>query len=277
MKKITKNPNWIITALTIISTIIILIIAILGNSLTVKSNYLNLHTGPKISFPVAKKAPRGTRLQVIGHQQGWLKVLYNHSQIGWVPSWLVNQEINHIKPISEAVIVIDPGHGGADSGALSNDNQYEDKYTLIFAQKLATVLKKTEAKVILTRDHDQTVALAKRPKIATKNYADAFISFHFDSFKVANEASGITTYYYHNGKSKQLANSVSQQLSVFPIDNRGTMFGNYLVLRDNPVPAILIEGGYINTKADFKLITSSKYQEQMAKQIAQGIANYFAN
>src|SRR5699024_11354790 len=97
-------------------------------------------------------------------------------------------------PIS---IVIDAGHGGSDSGALSRTNKNEKTYTLIYAKKLAERLRTAGAMVYMTRDDDSFVNLNSRPQLAENLHADAFISIHFDSAPENNMGSGYTTYYYH--------------------------------------------------------------------------------
>ncbi|WP_268913145.1 N-acetylmuramoyl-L-alanine amidase [Lentilactobacillus sp. SPB1-3] len=276
MKKITQNRSWVIATLTIIITLTIMLVALYANSVTVKVNSLNLRTGPAITYSIKEKVHKGERLQVIDRKNDWIKVIAHHKDIGWVASWLVdNPKANSVTRLSEATIAIDPGHGGSDSGALSTTGQEEKKYTLIFATKLAKTLRAKGARVIMTRDSNKTVALADRPKIAIKNSANLFISIHFDSSDVANDASGVTTYYYHPGQSKTLANSVNSQLTNLPLPNRGAEFGNFLVVRDISIPSILIEGGYINNDGDFKQISSASYQQQYVNDVTNGIYNYF--
>ena len=70
---------------------------------------------------------------------------------------------------------------------------------------------------------------------------------------------------------------MNQQMTNLPLKSRGVEFGNFLVIRDNSVPAILIEGGYINTTKDFKQIQNPTYQQKLASDIVRGLANYFKN
>ncbi|GAF35350.1 N-acetylmuramoyl-L-alanine amidase [Lentilactobacillus farraginis] len=276
MKKISENTGWIIATLTIIVTFALLFIALYANSVTVKVNQLNIRSGPAVTYSVKAKAKHGEQLQVISRQGNWIKVIYKHRTIGWVASWLVtNGHIKDVTQLSEATVVLDPGHGGSDSGALSANGREEKTYTLIFANLVAKKLRARGAKVIMTRHSDTTVPLYKRPQVATTNSANAFISFHFDSSDVANTASGFTCYYYHAGDSKKLAQAVNQKMTDLPLTNRGTNFGNYLVIRDNAIPAILIEGGYINTDRDFRMIQSSAYQNKVADDVVAGLQAYF--
>ncbi|KRM44148.1 N-acetylmuramoyl-L-alanine amidase [Lentilactobacillus parafarraginis] len=278
MRKMTQNTSWIIAILTIVVTFVVLFVALYANSVTVKVNQLNIRSGPSVTYSVKAKVKQGQRLQVITRKDNWIKVIYNHKTIGWVAAWLVtNNNIKKVTKLSEATIVLDPGHGGSDSGALSTTGQEEKTYTLIFAKLVAKKLREKGAKVVMTRDTDRTVALYQRPQLATSKAANAFVSFHFDSSDQANTASGFTCYYYHDGQSKVLAESVDHKLSNLKLTNRGSEFGNFLVIRDNSVPAILIEGGYINTDKDFKAIQSPTYQEKFASDVVAGLQTYFQN
>ena len=104
-----------------------------------------------------------------------------------------------------------------------------------------------------------------------------FISFHFDSSPEPNSATGYTSYYYHkNNGSYELASNINAELSL-PLINKGVEYGDFLVIRDNSVPAVLLENGYMNSKDDFKSIKSKDYQDKIAKAIPVGIQNYLSN
>lgn len=139
---------------------------------------------------------------------------------------------------------------------------------------VAAKLRAKGAKVYLTRDSDRFVSLKARPALAKRVHANLFISFHFDSSPDENEASGFTTYYYHRGPSLQLAQDVNHQMRHLPITDKGSRFGNFLVIRDNTVPAILIEGGYINTSHDFQYIRSSRYRNVMTSDVVTGVQHF---
>ncbi len=224
----------------------------------------------------------GEHLQIIGQKNKWYHVRREDESTGWVASWLVERKkpLAKVTPLSETTIALDAGHGGSDTGALSNQDQYEKDYTLALARRVKTQLEKRGARVIMIRNQDVLVPLAQIPQQAEAKHADLFLSFHFDSAPEKNSASGYTTYYYHqeNG-SKELANAVNQALqSRLPnqMHNKGIAFGDYLVLRDNDLPAILLENGYINSDKDFKRIKSSQYQEQIARAIPLGLDHYLS-
>lgn len=273
--KIKNKRGFYFTLVITIATGLILGILLLRNNVMIHCNNLQVKSGPNISYQTTGKINAGTRVQILNRQDNWDRVVYDHSKIGWIPDWLVNnKQLKTATNLSEATIVLDPGHGGSDSGALSTGNKMEKTYTLQLAKKAAKQLQAEGANVIITRATDKTVSLAKRPDFSTENNANLFVSFHFDSSPDDNTATGFTTYYYHKGASAQLATDINQQMTNLPLDNRGIQFGNFLVIRDVKVPSVLLEMGYINDDDDFKHIENPEYQEQVAQNVKNGINDY---
>ncbi|QVI35971.1 N-acetylmuramoyl-L-alanine amidase [Lacticaseibacillus chiayiensis] len=241
----------------------------------------NLRNAAGINAPVVEKLDKGTELTVIKQQDDWYQVTAPDGKTGFVASWTVSapndgQTKKAATKLSEATIVLDPGHGGSDTGAIANDgSDYEKTYTLKTADLVANALRAAGANVIMTRTTDKFVDLAPRPATANNAHADAFISFHFDSSPSKNSASGFTTYYYSSKKDLPLAKSINRALTGLPLKNRGVAFGNFEVLRDNNQPAILNEMGYINNDKDFKYIKDPTYQSKIATDIVNGLNAYF--
>ena len=237
-----------------------------------------LYQQPSVFAHKDRDLAKGSRVKVLKHKYNWVYVKTNEDQYGWMGTWMINSKYkNPVTKLSEATIVIDAGHGGADSGALSTNGKKEEKtFTLRYAKQLQSKLKKAGARVYMTRDSDKTVSLSKRPELAEKVHADAFISFHFDSSPQDNSASGYTTYYYHkdNG-SFRLAKDINSQLTSLGLDNRGVDFGNFLVLRDNTQPAVLLESGYINSDRDLSFIDDSSYENKVTNDVVKGLQLYF--
>lgn len=248
------------------------------NAVTATVSNLNLRNGPGLTYQATHKVKKNSRLTILGEKNNWYHVRDSQNHFGWVASWLVDHpgSLKRVTNLSEATIVLDPGHGGSDSGALSIDQKHDEKvYTLALAKKVAQRLRARGAHVIMTRDTDKTVSLADRPALANTNQASAFISFHFDSAPADNLGSGTTTYYYHRQTSYALAKAINQGMNDLPLANRGVKFGNFEVIRDNNRPALLLEMGYINTKKDFSYIRRDAYQDQVAKRVVAGLSTYF--
>lgn len=178
--------------------------------------------------------------------------------------------------LAEAIIVIDAGHGGYDSGAISNNNAILEKdVTLSTAQLLQNRLQDAGSNVILTRSSDQYISLDGRVQTAHANNADLFISLHYDAVEVANSMSGTTTY-YHSEENLDLANTVNRYLSQNgPLTNNGIRLGDYYVLRTNRQPSILLELGYMNNTTDIQYIDTQSYQATIVEAIYQALRDYY--
>ncbi|KRN22205.1 N-acetylmuramoyl-L-alanine amidase [Lacticaseibacillus camelliae] len=241
---------------------------------------VNLRSAAGLNAPVMTQLPKNTTLTVLDQSSEWYKVQTASGKTGYLASWTVTtpgtKSAKAATNLAEATIVLDPGHGGSDSGAESTSGRFEKTYTLQTAEAIGAALKAQGANVIYTRSSDKFVDLAPRPVVGEKAHADAFISVHFDSSANANEASGFTTYYYNAKKDMQLAKSLNSAFdSNLKMTNRGVQFGNFEVIRNNTQPAVLLEMGYINNDKDFAHIASGAYQQQVAGDVVKGLTAYF--
>lgn len=284
MRRSRKQHNsFKISNLAVLSLIIAALIGIIASrtfayfkQVEVNVSQVELRKGPGVEYQKTKSLSRGTRLTVLRSKYHWYYVRTSQNNFGWVANWNLNpQGPKKIHHLNNATIVLDPGHGGADSGALSSSGKMEKTYTLKLAKEVAQELRARGAKVYLTRTSDRFVSLAARPNLSNEVHADAFISFHFDSSPTENSASGVTTYYYHRQLSYRLASSINQKFNNISLENRGIEFGNFEVIRDNDFPAILLEMGYINTDRDFQQIRSSHYRTTVANDVVAGLNKYF--
>ncbi|MCO6543885.1 MAG: N-acetylmuramoyl-L-alanine amidase [Lactobacillus sp.] len=251
-------------------------------SVTTLQNNTKILAEPHTDAKVVAHITDQTTLQYLGKEGDFYKIKLNSGDTGYIASWLVSisNSKHPIKSaatkISEATIVIDPGHGGSDTGALTtNQKHYEKTYTLDTAQRLQKQLQQAGANVILTRKGDSDMDLASRARLANKLNADVFISLHFDSTSDKSQATGVTTYYYSEKKDQPLAQNIQRQFKHLALPSRGTRFGDFEVTRENEQPAILIEGGYLNNKKDYKQIANPAYRQKLADCILQGLMDYF--
>lgn len=248
---------------------------------TVTQPSAKLRIDPDQDSRIVKTAKVGKQFDYLSKDGKWYKVRDSDGSVGYIASWVVT--ISGTKSavksaatnISEATIVIDPGHGGDDSGAESKKNTYEKNFTLAYAKAIKKDLEQTGARVVLTRSGDDSKSLGDRARLSSKIQADAFISLHFDSSAQANAGSGVTTYYYNKNKDGQLADDLNSQLKSLSVGNRGTEQKDLYVLHYNSQPSVLVELGYINSKTDYKYINSDTYKEQVAKDITNGLKQYF--
>ena len=224
----------------------------------------------------------GTIFNYEDRENDFYKVTIGNGKKAYIPYWLVNANFATIESdsqipqgIEHAKIVIDPGHGGDDPGAVVTfSEKHEADHTLTTALLLKKELENLGATVILTRESDKSVSLENRAQLSNREKANAFISLHFDSGPNSN-ASG-TTGYYFTSTSENLAQTVNKYIARnLTVKSQGTKFQNFLVLRENKQPSILLELGYLNNPDDNKLIESSEYQENIAKSIASALKEYF--
>ena len=169
-----------------------------------------------------------------------------------------------------AIITLDAGHGGKDAGAV-NGKQREKDYALAIAKKVETKLKDAGHIVIMTRDKDEYLTLQQRCKLAQGN---VFVSIHLNS-AVNKDANGIETFHYVNGSviSKKLAENIQFALTDrLPQEkDRGVKTASYYVLKYTPMPAALVEVGFLSHQPTADKFNSYWYQDQIATAIADGI------
>ncbi len=238
---------------------------------------------PSISSDIVDTLSYGESVTYSETSNDWYKVTTSSGKTGYIANWVVSFDALDKKnkksnsSIAETTIVLDPGHGGDDPGAESNDGTlFEKNVTLPTALAVKKKLEALGANVIMTRSKDTLVSLANIAQISNDANADAFISFHFDSSEQANEASGTTTYYYAK-KNKSLAKAINTYLdSDLPLENRGYEFGDFQVLRDNNQPAVLLELGYINNDYDKNEIQTKNYRSKIADAVTKGLNDYFS-
>jgi N-acetylmuramoyl-L-alanine amidase len=173
-------------------------------------------------------------------------------------------------------ILIDPGHGGHDAGAPGKTSR-EKELNLLLAFELRAALDKAGFQTVMTRDRDVFLPLRDRVKLVKKYKADLFISVHHNSSKTRPDASGIECFAYRSPRPEDtmLAASVQQALvRTTGCVDRGVKFANLAVLRENPVPAILIEAGFISNQTDEKFLNDPKWRRTAARAAAEGVAEF---
>lgn len=171
-----------------------------------------------------------------------------------------------------ATIVIDPGHGGSDPGAVYNGRQEKDD-NLRLALAVGRLLEQRGYNVVYTRTEDVFDTPGEKARIANRAGGDYFISFHRNSSPYANTYSGVETLVFADeGVKGELARSVNEELEKVGFNNLGVKERtNLTVLKRTQMPAILIEAGFLNTDADNR--TFDNNFDAMANAIATGISN----
>ncbi len=215
--------------------------------------------------------------------------------------------------LSGGVVVLDPGHGGRDPGAVANGYREKD-ITLSVARKVKHILeKKYGLKVVMTREDDRFISLAERSLIARENRTLVFVSIHCNYSK-NRRAMGPETYFLSTARtsheravellensviryemegrkddieyivsdmlqnafmkeSQKLALSVHRHLARGRSD-RGVRQAGFYVLRKIYAPSILVELGYLSSRKEARLLSDKNYQWELARRIARGISEY---
>jgi N-acetylmuramoyl-L-alanine amidase len=205
-------------------------------------------------------------------------------------------------PKPQRILVLDPGHGGSDPGSLTQAKLYEKDLTLDWALRIEKLLEGTSWKVILTRREDRELPLMERVAVADRANADIFISLHFNSLEKTSgrDESGIETFcltpagapsnvtrgfdddvtrYFPNNTFDSanilLASRIQESIvKASGRRDRGVRRARFMtVLREQRRPAVLVEGGFLSSAAEGKLILDPNYREQIAVGICNALPN----
>ena len=175
--------------------------------------------------------------------------------------------------IKNKVVIIDPGHGGLDTGALRG-SVLEKDITLQIASKVRELLlERGMKKVVMTRSGDTTLSLAERVDIANSKKADIYVSIHINA-SVKSEIKGIETHYYTE-RGYEVAQVIHKELMEnVNAEDRGLFKSKFYVINHTEAPAVLLELGFISNEQERNSLTSQKRQTNSAQAIADGIINY---
>ncbi len=183
----------------------------------------------------------------------------------------------------KAVIFVDPGHGGHDVGTQSMTKpRYQEKsLNLVTARYLRDYLQYLGYSVILSRDEDSFVSLEQRSSFANAQKPDVFVSIHYNSAPSA-EAEGVEIFFFlskdnkvRTQKSKKLAQLVlNRVITQSSAKSRGIKHGNYAVIRETDMPAILVEGGFVSNAEEMQRLKDPNYLKTIAWGVAQGVDDF---
>ena len=179
------------------------------------------------------------------------------------------------RPPIKNKVVLDPGHGGTDYGAIREGINEKD-ITLDLAQRVASILKSKGYRYAMTRTDDIYLGLQDRCDYTEAENPEIFVSIHVNS-AVATEPSGLETHYYHE-ESKELAETIQKHL-VKNIDSkdRGIIKSKFYVINHTDVPAVLVETGFLSNPDERAELVTEKRKDATAKAIAEGIIEYLKN
>jgi N-acetylmuramoyl-L-alanine amidase len=188
--------------------------------------------------------------------------------------------------LAQKIVVIDPGHGGAQPGAIGLGGDPEKNYTLAIATQLQKAFANAGVCAFLTRKSDVTLGLGERVLIAKRHSADFFVSIHINSCQVKGALNGLETFYHgKENSSKLLASCVQSEVAgavdlvdrSIKSDYRIAPNAGFKVLRDSAasgLPAILVEVGFINHPDDEAKLKDDAFRQKVAEAIVKGVKTY---
>lgn len=200
-----------------------------------------------------------------------------------------------LKKAGHRVVVLDPGHGAVDTGAKSRGGVEEKRAALDIARRVRSHLSAAGVVVYMTRENDRFIKLEDRAQLARRWGADVFVSIHLNSAESRN-AKGIETFIMaaegqvstvggntaghapgnqHNAANAALGFQVHRALirQSGAVD-RGVKRSRFIVLRNAPCPAVLVECGFLSNAEEEKKLMQEDYRDRLARGIARGIINY---
>ena len=206
---------------------------------------------------------------------------------------LSSESVSVSLPVKGRIVVIDPGHGGLDGGAVSKSGVAEKDINLKIAIFLKELFESDGAKVIMTRSEDLSLHsdenatvknkkrqdLLKRREIANNSGADMMISIHLNKFE-QSKYKGAQVFYEPNFQdSKKLASSIQKSLKQnldssntrmeMPIDSSKLQFKNL------SVPSVIVECGFLSNPEESLLLSTEEYQRKVAVAVYLGVLEFY--
>ncbi|MEK3900810.1 N-acetylmuramoyl-L-alanine amidase [Paenibacillus sp. FSL R7-0179] len=259
----------------------------------VTASSLRIRSGPGTGYEVVGSLQSGNKVTLLLRQGEWARVRTAGGTVGWVSSGYLSggtvRSASTVSSNSQAqsvvrksgsirgkLIIVDPGHGGTDPGMLGTTyDTMEKDLTLQTSLYLRDYLTAKGARVEMTRTRgDQKPALSQRVQLGRQLGADAFVSIHYNSSP--KNVSGTLTFFYSQQNDLRLARAVETRLGEgIGLRSNGLSFGDYHILRENPLPATLVELGFLSNPYDESIVRKAAYQRKAAQAVAEGVADYF--
>jgi len=198
---------------------------------------------------------------------------------GWAPPPRrpLSPEGLPVVPRGRYRVVIDPGHGGPDPGAVGIEGLRETDVVLDVALQVAQLLQARGVQVLLTRTTEVDVDLPPRVALANSSGAQLFVSLHANALSLDRpDVNGIETFYFEGGAASQLAQLVQDHLlAVSPgTPDRGARPGRFFVIRRTVMPSVLAEMGFVTGEIDAPRLSDASFRRRLAQAISGAILTY---
>lgn len=252
-------------------------------TVTATADGVNIRSEADKDSDILAKGALNEQFAYLGQENEYYHVRSVDGTEGYIVNWLSESDSTAMADAAKAAestsslagrtIVLDPGHGGTDPGAVT-DGLYEKEVTLQTALTVKERLEAAGVNVIMTRDDDSDVPLSDIPYTANQANADLMISFHYDAIETTG-ASGTTVYHYGDN-SIPVAQAIQGQLmEQSELESNGVKFGDFQVIRDLSGEGVLIELGYMSTPSDVAVFSQEDYWNQVADSIYNALTIYY--
>ncbi|MGF1589739.1 MAG: N-acetylmuramoyl-L-alanine amidase [Pleurocapsa sp.] len=226
------------------------------------------------------------------HQQQWgynlryenndLVFSLRHPPDGWSLGNAALEDdliVDQQRPLSNIKILLDPGHGGQESGSKGPTGYPEKDINLLISKLVKAELTELGAKVYLTREEDVDVSLEERVTMIDKIEPDLAISIHYNALPDSGDAEntkGISTFWYSTQAHAPAMFLHKYLVAELNRPDAGTFWNNLALTRPHTAPSILLELGFMINPEEFEWITNEQEQQKLAKTLAAGIKEWFA-
>lgn len=181
---------------------------------------------------------------------------------------------------SSITVVVDAGHGGSDTGAVSPHGRTEKDANLLLAKAVRQALQNRGYRVVMTREDDSFPALYDRPKVAHREKADAFVSIHYNAPAYDRDPLQMRYHavYAWNPIGEKLAGAINRRMAgAMPdVANNGVMHANFAVTRNPEIPSCLVETDFLTSPEGENLAFDPVRRASVAASIASGIDDWVA-
>jgi len=193
--------------------------------------------------------------------------------------------------LANKVIVVDPGHGGVDPGAVGKSGALEKDICLAVARRLADDLAQAGAMVLMTREADTDLSdpdtaglaakkredLKRRVALANENRADLYVSIHVNSYPDPGRHGAQCFVQRGSAESKKAARHIQSELArVLGNTDREPLEADHYITRNTSAPAVIVEIGFITNKTEEELMQEPGYQGKLAWALYAGTVRYFS-
>ena len=196
-------------------------------------------------------------------------------------------------PTSNHIVILDPGHGGADGGASGADGTIEKDLNLKISLKVQNLLQQSGCTVFMTRSDDRSLStiedeinkmrkvadLNNRTELADKLDVEAFVSIHMNTFSDPQYFGSQVFYSSSPAHSKYLADNIQEEIRMIdPENTRETKngSGSIFILNDVSIPSVVVECGFLSNEKDLSRLNTEEYQNQIAGAIYNGIVKFYS-